>query len=100
MPPVTSRPEWCLRLAQRLPGMPGIQLAIKIHRVAIISFCSSWDTTSTECPANFSLSMSLKRSLVGINGYSSRDNDKLKLIGHKENHVRPDFYRRNCAVLS
>jgi len=52
-----------------------------MHRVAIISSSLKLDTTSTECPTNFSLSIGLKRSLAGRNDYPLRDNGKPKLIG-------------------
>ena len=44
--------------------------------------------------------MSWKRSLLESTGYPSRDNDKLKRIGHKENHAGSNFCRCNRAVLS
>src|SRR4030095_8478422 len=45
---VISHPEWCSRLAQESLVTQAIQSAIRIPPRAIISFFSSWATTSIE----------------------------------------------------
>ena len=41
----------------------------------------------------------LEKRLAESTGHPSRDNDKLKRIGHKENDVGSNFYRGNCDVF-
>jgi len=98
-PPVTSRRAWSLKLAHRLLDTPAIQLAIRMHRVAIISSSSSWDTTWTEQWTLVCRGV-LKGSVYEVNGAIVQNRQRAKAYRtFEENHVGPDFYRGNCGVF-